>query len=170
MAPRRAASSRSRSRSRRRARRSDVRSRSRSKSKHRERRRGSGSRSPARPLHRGAQQDSNRWICKCGLANPLSRTHCIKCYLPPQGTKRDKEETDLLDEYGRKRSAASAPGNERRRKEDSGSATANERHKAALERLRARKQFSPPRTRVYREKSSRSRSLERKREAKVFIG
>mmetsp|Transcript_61558 Transcript_61558/g.115110 ORF Transcript_61558/g.115110 Transcript_61558/m.115110 type:complete len:192 (+) Transcript_61558:41-616(+) len=49
-----------------------------------------------------------------------------------------------------------------------------DRQKAALERLRAPKKkrddLSPPRTRVYREKSSRSRSLERRRESRTWRG
>ncbi|CAE7458630.1 SEC63 [Symbiodinium pilosum] len=49
-----------------------------------------------------------------------------------------------------------------------------DRQKAALERLRApkkkRDELSPPRTRVYREKSSRSRSLERRRESRTWRG
>ncbi|CAE7882074.1 ERDJ2B, partial [Symbiodinium sp. KB8] len=49
--------------------------------------------------------------------------------------------------------------------------TKTDRQKAALERLRAPKKkrddLSPPRTRVYREKSSRSRSIERRRESRL---
>ncbi|CAJ1384357.1 unnamed protein product [Effrenium voratum] len=49
-----------------------------------------------------------------------------------------------------------------------------ERQKAALARLKnpkkKRDELSPPRTRVYREKSSRSRSMERRRESRTWRG
>ncbi|CAK9107389.1 Translocation protein SEC63-like [Durusdinium trenchii] len=49
-----------------------------------------------------------------------------------------------------------------------------DRQKAALERLRMpkkkRDELSPPRTRIYREKSSRSRSIERRRESRTWRG
>merc|ERR1719482_1700562 len=51
-------------------------------------------------------------------------------------------------------------------------ATKSDKQKAALERLRSRQtkraDLSPPRPCHFREKSSRSRSLERKREARVL--
>eukprot|EP00931_Biecheleriopsis_adriatica_P120503 TRINITY_DN95631_c0_g1_i1.p1 TRINITY_DN95631_c0_g1~~TRINITY_DN95631_c0_g1_i1.p1 ORF type:complete len:173 (+),score=32.94 TRINITY_DN95631_c0_g1_i1:23-541(+) len=53
------------------------------------------------------------------------------------------------------------------KKEDTSSkSTKADRQKAALERLRGRKQLSPPRPTHFREKSSRSRSAERRRESK----
>eukprot|EP00435_Cladocopium_sp_Y103_P060990 s1293_g22.t1 len=93
-----------------------------------------------------------------------------------------------LDIYGRTRtksmggSESASPAAERRKeaaandaKEAKGDTkeakgdTKADRQKAALERLRnikkKRDELSPPRTRVYREKSSRSRSLERRRES-----
>mmetsp|Transcript_10908 Transcript_10908/g.16349 ORF Transcript_10908/g.16349 Transcript_10908/m.16349 type:complete len:203 (+) Transcript_10908:70-678(+) len=50
--------------------------------------------------------------------------------------------------------------------------TKAERQKAALARLRnpKKKELSPPRTRVYRDKSSRSRSREQKRGGYIFSG
>eukprot|EP00434_Breviolum_minutum_P004834 symbB.v1.2.004261.t1/scaffold222.1/size270942/3 len=89
-----------------------------------------------------------------------------------------------LDIYGRVRtnsgggSESCSPAAERREaavpKKETGKETKADRQKAALERLRMpkkkRDELSPPRTRVYREKSSRSRSLERRRESRSWRG
>mmetsp|Transcript_61548 Transcript_61548/g.115094 ORF Transcript_61548/g.115094 Transcript_61548/m.115094 type:complete len:170 (-) Transcript_61548:152-661(-) len=70
-----------------------------------------------------------------------------------------------LDIYGRRRTD---PRDDRKPSADKVAAAASkeDRQKLALERLHHRKKLSPPRPSHFREKSSRSRSLERRREAR----
>eukprot|EP00930_Biecheleria_cincta_P092738 TRINITY_DN8275_c0_g2_i1.p1 TRINITY_DN8275_c0_g2~~TRINITY_DN8275_c0_g2_i1.p1 ORF type:complete len:182 (-),score=30.09 TRINITY_DN8275_c0_g2_i1:33-578(-) len=90
---------------------------------------------------------------------------------------RKKEDKDLsdtkggLDVYGRIRDSKNSKNEDtsaRRENSRNSKDSKSERQKAALERLRtgARKDLSPPKPTHFREKSSRSRSLERRRESK----
>ena len=149
-----------------------------------------GARSQVVPSERSARMNESgeKWQCdNCGHLNAESQSHCSKCSQLPkeeramrqihrseQGLGRgggfferdqaaQRDTRDLaqakngLDIYGRRKEVK---GQELK---DSKA----DRQKAALDRLRHRsKELSPPRPSHFRERSSRSRSMKRKRETK----
>eukprot|EP00931_Biecheleriopsis_adriatica_P120957 TRINITY_DN96043_c0_g1_i1.p1 TRINITY_DN96043_c0_g1~~TRINITY_DN96043_c0_g1_i1.p1 ORF type:complete len:189 (+),score=6.18 TRINITY_DN96043_c0_g1_i1:79-645(+) len=146
----------------------------------------SRSRSAKQQRSRGGGRSRSRSQSRRQASRPSDRRSTVAV---ERDRMEGKDGEAAIDVYGRRRSAPDQePASKDKAKGEpeeptrKGSGARNglnqtaalpskaERQKAALERLRQKKTLSPPRTRVYREKSPRTLEAERRREARIFIG